>query len=348
MQPLLQATPAVHNLITQACNLVDTTFLADFTQMQSTTTPQRHTQKQLAVATRAAALAQLVPQLTDTQLATLRSAGGPGAGDWLLTPTEHLVPLANDQFRVATRLRIALPQRDNKHTCPNICHRTTERGTCNTLMEDTLTHLLICEKGNLVTRRHDAMRDCWQALIATSVGTTPLAEQLVPTVARAPNGSTEHTRRADLVIPTAGAPTYLDIVVPSPLAPSWMLRLHTPQVNGAAAANAERYKHANYHPTPVVPLATEALGRHGQEALTFLQTLRHTAANRGTSFNTAHALQALALTLQRANADNIIAHLTPNNHIRHHQHINPPATITMAEAADAAATTPVPTTPRAA
>jgi hypothetical protein len=127
-----------------------------------------------------------------------------------------------------------------------------------------------------------------------------------------------------------------------------MQRLHTPQVNGAAAANAERYKHANYHPTPVVPLATEALGRHGQEALTFLQSLRHTAATRGTSFNTAHALQALALTLQRANADNIIAHLTPNNHIRHRQHINPPATITMAEAADAAATTPVPTTPRAA
>ncbi len=178
------------------------------------------------------------------------------------------------------------------------------------------------------------------------MGNTPLAEQLVPTVARAPNGSAEHTRRADLVIQTTGAPTYLDIVVPSPLAPTWMQRLHTPQINGAAAANAERYKHANYHPTPVVPLATEALGRHGQEALTFLQTLRHTAATRGTSFNTAHALQALALTLQRANADNIIAHLTPNNHIRHHQHINPPATIAMAEAADAAAATPVPTAPR--
>ena len=45
MQPLLQATPTIHNLITQACNLVDPTFLVDFTQMQPTTTPQRHTHR---------------------------------------------------------------------------------------------------------------------------------------------------------------------------------------------------------------------------------------------------------------------------------------------------------------
>jgi hypothetical protein len=194
-------------------------------------------------------------------------------------------------------------------------------------MDDTLTHLLECPKGPWWIRRHNAVRDCWKMLIATATGIEPQAEQLVPIPARRPAGEQEYVRKADLVLATTGAPTYIDAVVTSPLASSWMERLHTATVSGAAAANAERVKHGKYHPTPVTALAMEAFGRHGQEALLFLQTLKHTADSLGNEFRVSDAYQALSLTVQRANAVNILTHL----------HYTPPAQPAPADSAPAPA-----------
>jgi hypothetical protein len=182
-------------------------------------------------------------------------------------------------------------------------------------MTDTCTHLLECQKGPWHTRRHNAVRDTWQTLIAAATGTMPLAEQAVPQTAVAPHGSQEHSRRADIVISTTGAPTYIDVVIPSPLAPTWFQRLRCAHTDGATAANAEKYKRAHYHPTPVVPLATEVFGRHGESSLEFLARLTHTARERGTTYEPRYAQQALALTLQRANAQNILHHMTPNANV---------------------------------
>ena len=221
-------------------------------------------------------------------------------------------------------------QKDNRHQCPQICHRTTETGPCTTLMDDTLTHLLDCQKGPWSVRRHDAIRDCWKLLIATATGLEPQAEQLLPVPAVRASGSQEpETRKADLVIPTTGAPTYLDCVVTSPLAPSWMRRLNTVHITGAAAAHAERTKHVRYHPNPVTPLALEVFGRHGEEAIQFMQRLKRTADALGNDFNTGEAYQALSLTLQRANAINILTHI---NHT------------TAPQAADAVPANPAPAT----
>ena len=79
-----------------------------------------------------------------------------------------------------------------------------------------------------------------------------MAEQLVPTPAQAGSG-----------ISTAGAPTFIDVVVPTTPAPTWMDRLLTTHVSGAIAANAERFKHTRHQPTLVTPLATQVFDTTG-------------------------------------------------------------------------------------
>ena len=88
---------------------------------------------------------------------------------------------------------------------------------------------------------------------------------------------------------------------------------YTHLIAGAAAAAAEARKHRIYQPHAVTALATEVFGRHGQEALQFLQTLRRTAIERGTDFDITHTYRTLSLTLQRSNAANITHHTTHNS-----------------------------------
>ena len=185
---------------------------------------------------------------------------------------------------MAARLRLGMPQKDNRHQYPQIYHRTTETGSCTTLMDDTLTHLLECQRGPWSVRRHNAIRDCWKSLIATATGLEPQAEQIVPVPAVRASGSQDpQERRADLVIPTTGAPTYVDCVVTSPLAASWMQRLSTVNISGAAAAGAERTKHTRYHPTPVTQLALEVFGRHSEEAINSCNNSNGPQMHSGTS-----------------------------------------------------------------
>ena len=199
-----------------------------------------------------------------------------------------------------------------------------------------MQHLLDCKRGGWIVKRHNAMRDCWGQLIAQATGLEPLAEQLLPTPV-APTANTTHleTRRADLVLAGTTQPTYIDVVVPSPVTQGHITNHNTHLTAGAAAAAAEARKHQLYKPHDVTALATEVFGRHGQEALSFLQTLRRTAHEHHTDFDTAQAYRSLSLTLQRSNASNILHYLT-----------RPAADSAMPQAAADPQAIPVPTTPR--
>ena len=107
-------------------------------------------------------------------------------------------------------------------------------------------------------------------------------------------------------------PLNLDVTITSALNASAMLGDLAAIAPGTAARIAETNKHRKYAPLPVTPLAMEAHGRWGEEALTFLTNILHHAPP-GESQTLRHrAMRMLATALQRENAN------TLNDYRRNH------------------------------
>jgi len=195
-----------------------------------------------------------------------------------MTPVEQILPLTNEHFRIACRLRLALPQ-THQPTKPT-CQQKGLHTTCNKPTDSMLHHVLACPCGPGPIRRHDALRDAWQLIIADFIGFEPLAEQLLPHVPNTLTPSTRVTRnaevRADLAIPTTTTLKYLDITVATPMKQEFLRFNAAATTPGIAAAHAEKAKHVHYEPYHVTPLAMETFGRWGEEALQFLRSLSHT------------------------------------------------------------------------
>ena len=195
-----------------------------------------------------------------------------------MTPVEQILPLTNEHSRIACRLRLALPQ-THQPTKPT-CQQKGLHATCNRPTDPMLHHVLACPCGPGPIRRHDALRDAWQLIIADYIGFEPLAEQLLPHVPNTLSPSSRFTRntevRADLAIPTTTTLKYLDITVATPMKQEFTRSNAAATTPGIAASHAERVKHVHYEPYHVTPLAMETFGRWGEEALQFLRSLSHT------------------------------------------------------------------------
>ena len=102
-------------------------------------------------------------ELPEDQRVDLRSAGGKGAGSFLLPPSleEHVMPDAHFIAAVCCRLR-AEAVAGVQGTCGHVCAETKAR--CGQPLDARGRHARICKKGGGVISRHDRIRD-WLASV---------------------------------------------------------------------------------------------------------------------------------------------------------------------------------------
>ena len=248
----------------------------------------------------------LLNALPPEQAAQLRSASGAGAGSWLLPPTGPENQLANPHFLTAVALRLRLPPPPG--SSGSCSHRRPGGQPCGVDLCADPAHPLVCPVGGSTCVRHDAVRD-WLAAWLKARGAAGVAtEQWVPAWDRPRrDGYGVEAARLDVAFADpVGGMLYIDVSDTSAACGAG-----TPEGrnratrNGAAAAAMEERKHRRYPGGGLVPFVLEAHGRLGLEAQSLL---RRWAAD---DADLCAARQALAATLQRANADAYVSAVRP-------------------------------------
>jgi hypothetical protein len=109
--------------------------------------------------------------------ARIRSCGGTGGGDFLMvTPTSPDHTFDNLEFKTSLRWRLGLPI----HSSGMVCARhTLKKGPCNSLMEETGEHAVICNAGGINIKRRNWLRDLLAHACACAKLHT-LTEQYIP------------------------------------------------------------------------------------------------------------------------------------------------------------------------
>ena len=122
--------------------------------------PVRKAQRTLSAAEQQARRQRLLDTLPPDQAALLRSAGGKGAGSWLLPPTQADHCLADAHFRPALALRLRLPLPD---AASAVCLRCRPNGArCGADLVANPGHVVDCHVGGGAIARHNGVRD-WLA-----------------------------------------------------------------------------------------------------------------------------------------------------------------------------------------
>ncbi len=247
----------------------------------------------------------------------MSSNEGEGAGTWLHAPKDEILPLSNEHFAIASKLRLNKAQTDNASQC----QRRTDARTCNEPVTTQLHHALSCAFGPYRTSRHNAIRDAIATLIRKITGHEPLIEQDIPPQPHSPghhpDDANAHHNRSDVTWHTATETVHLDIMVTSAFTKSALAGNHAASITpGYANGLAEQYKRRKYAPHPIIPVVFEAHGRFGTDTLTFLRKLTNTLPEPERHSMYHYALQFLSTSLQYHNARTIQAHLA--NHIDPH------------------------------
>ena len=101
------------------------------------------------------------------------STTGAGAGAWLHAPIKGVIPLSNEEFSTAAKLRL-----DKAHTPSNTtCYRTSRNKTCCQMDNEQCDHALSCKYGAYRVSRHNALRDELTDLIAEVTGHRSLQDK---------------------------------------------------------------------------------------------------------------------------------------------------------------------------
>jgi hypothetical protein len=221
--------------------------------------------------------------------ANLRSAAGPGAGDFLSPPSgPTCLRMDCAPFRAVLRARLNLPNAGHDSTCVHAspsatCNHRAASGTRD-LCEETLDarglHASTCKVGGGVVRWHNAVRDWLAKWLKPFVASPPLVEQEVQAWYDE-NIADVDKRRAVLDVKLQdhkGQKTYVDVMVTSADTQTpGKLAMRASQDGHAAAAGVQR-KHGRYPASKnpgacLVPFVVEARGRLSPEALAFLKAM---------------------------------------------------------------------------
>eukprot|EP00969_Alexandrium_andersonii_P069142 3050264-Alexandrium_andersonii.AAC.1 len=234
-------------------------------------------------------------------LAAMHSAGGPGAGAFMLPPTKASHALTDSQYRIAMALRVHHVVPAAGGTC---AHKSADTGrVCGARLDAEGTHAVSCKTGGAVVKRHDGVVGALTHHIEEgggSVQTGVLMEQVVP-YAAAPGSQA----RMDIVTADAlGRRMLIDVTVVSPFTVA-AVRAGSTTHPGTAAAIGEREKRAKYSNTTVNPFVLETLGRMGSCASSVIR--RIVQGGRDRPLRIAAVMQDVSCTLQRCNANAVIA-----------------------------------------
>lgn len=142
---LLQHTPTVNNMLRAACTQAHTASWESIQRIKPTDEAQHHIQNALAALARKRDFAELLTMLPAEARAIQHSAGGSGAGLWLLPPTRTTPALPNEHFKVAAKFRLHLPQHPVAGDATFQKH--TESTACRKPITAYLTHAICCPYG---------------------------------------------------------------------------------------------------------------------------------------------------------------------------------------------------------
>jgi hypothetical protein len=324
---LLNTTPHTKAHIQHTANNIDPTIFETLTEITPDHIPKRHQQKRLTTIARDMHTRLYTNSLDPRAMAIHHSTSTAASGAWLHAPIDDIIPLTNDHFTHASKLRLDKPHVPHNNPCP----RTTSNPNCRTTIchkpnNTYLDHTLSCGYGPLRNRRHNALRDCLAELIFYVTGHKPLIEQTylnMPSNPQSdhPDDDDHNLNRSDVTFHTADATIHLDIMVTSAATAQALAGATSSSTTpGHAAAQAEQHKRRKYHQQPITPAIFETHGRMGPALIQFLQQLTNTLPTqqeRTCKFH--YCIQKLSTTLQHHNA------LAIHDHIHTTAHTQPAA-----------------------
>ena len=315
MNALLATLPHTRAQLQAAVDNIDPTLWQDLTAITPETVTPRHQQKRLTALVRELHTTNYTNGLDTRAMSVHLSTGGTGAGVWLHAPTKDIVPLTNEEYTTAAKIRLDKPHR----TFPANCHRTALTSACNQPDNVHMDHALSCKFGPHRIRRHNALRDALVDLIFWVTGHRPPTEQIILTTPPStsatppphPDDDTPHLNRSDITFFTASETIHMDVMVTSATTAAALAGTTNVSVTpGHACTLSELHKRRKYHPHPVTPVVFEAHGRFGETLLDFLHRLTATLPTTQEQASAYHyCVQYLSTTLQRHNARTIHAHL---------------------------------------
>ena len=197
-----------------------------------------------ALATYTSASARLLPDMSPSACALLRSQAGPHAGAWLTAiPADPATTLSPQAMQLALRRRLRLP-------LPLRLNRCGPSPGCGGLVDVFGDHALACPRTGLLARRAKIVERAWVRVAREAVGADG---QVVPQqwlcATTAPGVAPDDRRRLDLVIygasPMGGA-LCCDATLVSPLTRTGQPQPGTVEDDGAMLRVAERRKRAAY------------------------------------------------------------------------------------------------------
>ena len=305
-ETLRQMVPAIDHRLRHASDLVNrTTRQSGF--HHDTPAGESLSQKQLTTHIIEQDIKNLTnnPDTPHQELAAILSAGGPGAGAFLLPPTQPSHHMNNKQFNTAVRLRLHLPTLPT--TCTHCKHKNANQ-SCTAQQDPQGTHAICCKLGGHVVRRHDSIRDALADIITNLTGLTPHKEVIIPHAA--PN---RENPRLDIVTTNEnGSHTYIDVSIATATLPATIQHHNSHKSIPAAATLRANEKRRSYPGIPCTPFVLEAHGRADEAALHFIRTIAPKCPQtRSTTILS--VWQTLSATLQRNNADAI--HLAIQEHL---------------------------------
>ena len=246
--------------------------------------------------------------LTTAGKACWESTGGPGAGAFLLYPTDANCSMEDAHWQTALRLRLGMRRPEyNQHqlahattTCQN---KSTNGNTCGKPLDDDGFESLTCQTGGGVLLRHDCLARTCGGLVKRWTYQSPLFEQRVPQwdrERRRHSASEDPLERAvlDVEYTEQNERRWIDVSIRHAAAGDAADVARAARRKGEAARRGERCKHDRYPGNTLTAFVVEAHGRLGGEARQWIRRMVSALPDDEQSREQTRAYQAVSCTLQ--------------------------------------------------
>ena len=248
--------------------------------------PQPKRQKAYSERVYAQKHAALLAALPEEGQVDLRSAGGSGAGLFLLPPDHPDHKLGDDHLIVALRRRLRCTSAagvPNPVHPPHCNHRSGKGVYCGVALDPWDLHAGTCNVGGGFEHGHNRIRDWLAGWLEEQLGQRVATEEYVTAWDRPTdeldekgNPKIERARLDVAYVDAEGRRAYVDIAVTSAATTSVDSRRRRAVKDGVAAADMVRTKRSRYPAaklpnSPLTPFVVEALGRLSPEAEGFLR-----------------------------------------------------------------------------
>ena len=268
-------------------------------------------------------LDSLLAELGTDDRVALRSAGGAGAGSFLLPASEDSPSMPDRHFQLSLQLRLRMPVCAAGATCQ---HRRQDGSVCGEALDCFGAHALKCGIGASRTARHNRLRDYLAKFIKELSGQAAECEQRVPPWDRwipcvcAENcdclldAARQERGKWELAVldvatrdPSSGVPLFLDAIVRCCHSSDPARQTARSRRDGVAAEETARDKHVRYPGGGLVAIALESHGRPAEETATYLRGFNKLACEEYPAMGLGAVWQALSTHLQIGNAEMLLS-----------------------------------------